>query len=84
MNKKQIEKKAIVRKEANGVYVENFNGKGQHFKYLGKSPETEIDRMFKMINDFFVKGIDCQISLLIDHMKGFKIKLIDTLSRKDH
>lgn len=76
------ERKAIIRKEKNGVYIKSFIGKELHLVLLGikkdstRTYEEEVNRMFEMVVEFLDKGLKLATSMIEEQMKGFEIKLI--------
>lgn len=84
------ERKAIIKKEKNGVYIKSFAGKELHLVLLDikkdstRTFEEQVNRMFEMVVEFLDEGLKLAMSMIEEQMKGFKIKLVDKLSTKDH
>ena len=82
------ERKAIIKKEKNGVYIKSFTGKEFHLVLLGikkdstRTYEEEANRMFEMVVEFLDKGLKLTTSMIEEQMKEFEIKLLIHSQRK--
>ena len=70
------ERKAIIKKEKNGVYIKSFTGKEFYLVLLGikkdstRTYEEEANRMFEMVVEFLDKGLKLATSMIEEQPKS--------------